>query len=296
MKPILILSLAGMLCACSLKERTDIEKNPKPSLIFGYAYLSDRNVYDANSIDKMDIFIFDKVGRFIKSETATKENIGDPQGITILSGVPEDDYTVVSFANIDRAVLPKMVPGESTLSGFRLALPDNCTLTSGDRLFHHIGKFHIARGYPAVRPIHLNKLYYLIDLTVKGLNSICSAGKAVSVEISGITAGFDAAGNCLQKQTVIVPELRPESEGLIGIFPVNRFGEDNRVEITLKADDITVFDLPLSDYLSENEIGIDFEKDRDIVIPVVVDLTAGEVTITVNGWEIDAKQNPCLGD
>ena len=89
MKRIMIVFLVVMLCACSLKERTDIEINPKPSLIFGYAYLSDRNVYDANSIDKMDIFIFDKVGRFIKSETATKENIGDPQGVTILSGVPE---------------------------------------------------------------------------------------------------------------------------------------------------------------------------------------------------------------
>lgn len=295
MKRIMILSLAGLLFACSVKERTDIEVNPKPTLIFGYAYLSDRNVFDANSIDKMDIFVFDKVGRFIKSETATKENIGDPEGVTILSGVPEDDYTVVSFANIDRAVLPKMVPGESKLSGFRLALPDNCTLTSGDRLFHHIGKFHVARGYPAVRPVHLNKLYYLIDLTVTGLDSVYAAGKKITVKITGSSAGFDAAGNSLHKQTVIAPELMNGPAGLTGIFPVCRFGEDNRVGITLKADDITVFDLPLSDYLNEKEIGIDFEK-SDVVIPIELDVSASEVSVVINGWEIVVDQNSGLGD
>ena len=295
MKRIMILSLAGLICACSVKERTDLEINPKPTLIFGYAYLSDRNVFDANSIDKMDIFVFDRVGRFIKSETATKENIGDTEGITILSGVPEDDYTVVSFANIDRAVLPKMVPGESTLSGFRLALPDNCTLTSGDRLFHHIGKFHVARGYPAVRPVLLNKLYYLIDLTVTGLDSVYAAGKEITVKITGSSAGFDAAGNSLHKQTVIAPELMNGPAGLTGIFPVCRFGQDNRIGITLKADDITVFDLPLSDYLNEKEIGIDFGK-SDVVIPIELNVSASEVSVIINGWEIVVNQNSCLGE
>ena len=295
MKRIMILSLAGLICACSVKERTDLEINPKPTLIFGYAYLSDRNVFDANSIDKMDIFVFDRVGRFIKSETATKDNIGDPEGITILSGVPEDDYTVVSFANIDRAVLPKMVPGESTLSGFRLALPDNCTLTSGDRLFHHIGKFHVARGYPAVRPVLLNKLYYLIDLTVTGLDSVYAAGKEITVKITGSSAGFDAAGNSLQKQTVIAPELSYGPAGLTGIFPVCRFGQDNRIGITLKADDITVFDLPLSDYLNEKEIGIDFGK-SDVVIPIKLNVSASEVSVIINGWEIVVNQNSGLGE
>lgn len=44
MKRIMIFFLVVVLCACSLKERTDIEINPKPTLIVNYQYINNDGI------------------------------------------------------------------------------------------------------------------------------------------------------------------------------------------------------------------------------------------------------------
>lgn len=48
MKKILFLPLFGLLFACSLKEKTDLEINPKPTLIVAYQYINNRGI---NTLD-----------------------------------------------------------------------------------------------------------------------------------------------------------------------------------------------------------------------------------------------------
>ena len=68
---------------------------------------------------------------------------------------------------------------------------------------------------------------------------------------------------------VIAPELTYGPAGQTGIFPVCRFGEDNR-------------------------IGIDFGK-SDVVIPIDIDITSTGVTITMNERDDGAIQIPVVG-
>ena len=78
MKPILILSLAGMFCACSIKERTDIEINPKPTLVVNYQYINKDGINTfSEEVDYLTTFLFDHTDLFIRSESFNRVSLPD---------------------------------------------------------------------------------------------------------------------------------------------------------------------------------------------------------------------------
>lgn len=284
-----------LLSGCTISENLCDEINPRPTLILGYRYINkDQQNTLAREVQKMDVFVFDGQGRYVATVEASNDELTSAEGLTILSGVPADIYTVVSFGNIERARLPVLIPGHSTLDDLRVTCEQN-DLDGMDLLFHSIRRQAVGRGKPVIRPECLEKMFFRIDLKVTGLDFLNPQGE-VDVEIGGIAAGFDAEGRPLPSETTVRPELRREGDTLRSVFAVSRFDDRNCIGILLRAQDRPVIDIPLSDYLEQKEIGIDFQNDRDIVIPVQLDVSSAEVTVRINGWETGAVQFSGLGE
>lgn len=296
MKPILILSLAGMFCACSIKERTDIEINPKPTLVVNYQYINKDGINTfSEEVDYLTTFLFDHTDLFIRSESFNRVSLPDTFGYTLLSGVPDGYYTVVSFANAEKTEFEELTPGKSHLSDLKAYLLDSTR--SSDKLFHSLNRYHVTRGKPVVHAIGLDKLFYQIDLSVKGGDKLCVRPEDFAVLFTGIPSGVNYEGESLPEQIYYKPYLQKTSDNrLIALFSTQRFEKDTPVHMLIRAGNETIADIPLSEYLEQNNAGIDFHNDKDVVIPIDIDVTSSGVTVIVNEWDAGAIQIPVVGD
>lgn len=289
--------LVVLLCSgCKITERAYDEINPSPTLILGYRYMNrDQQNTLAEEVERMDIFVFDSRNLFVKSLVASRDELTAPGGIPILAGVPAGDYTIISFGNIERASLPQLTPGRSTLDELCVAFGSD-TIPTTDRLFHNISREYVRRGQPIIRPVNLDKLFYRIDLTIIGACHLDSQDIKVGIELTGIAAGFSGVGHAIPTSIIVTPELRREGDRIVSSCAINRFDEHNRIGIRLRAENRCLVDIPLSEYMERHNIGIDFEHDRDVVIPVELSVSTTGVTLIVNGWELGTIQYPSLGE
>ena len=77
----MIFFLVVVLCACSLKERTDIEINPKPTLIVNYQYINNDGINTfPEEVDLITTFLFDQTDLFIRSESFNRFALPDTFG------------------------------------------------------------------------------------------------------------------------------------------------------------------------------------------------------------------------
>lgn len=289
--------LVALLCSgCKITERAYDEINPSPTLILGYHYMNrDQQNTLAEEVERMDIFVFDSRELFVKSLVASRDELTAPGGIPILAGVPAGEYTIVSFGNIERASLPQLTPGRSTLDELCVAFGSD-TIPTADRLFHNISREYVRRGQPIIRPVSLDKLFYRIDLAITGASPLDPQDTKVGIELTGIAAGFNGMGHAIPASTTVTPELRREGNRIVSSCAVSRFDESNQIGIRLRAEDRYLVDIPLSEYIERHDIGIDFEHDRDVVIPVELNVSTTGVTLIVNGWELGTVQYPSLGE
>lgn len=296
MRSLLILSAWSLLLSsCNLTESLSIEINPRPVLRVGYEYLNDsgRNTLSEEA-GRMDIFVFDGVGHFVSQLAATSDEIIRPDGVMLLDGVPEDTYTVVSLANAEQSRYPALQPGISTLADLQITLDPETPHETSDRLLHSLNRYIVRRGGPALHTVSLDKLYYTIDLTIVGAEYTMEE-HTYTVGITGTAAGFDALGNPIRQEVIVRPELERVGDRLCSRFTVCKFDRQDAVRILLQTDDKSVTDIALSEYIEQNDIGIDFQRDRDIVIPVTLKVSSTGVTVTINGWEVAQIQFPALG-
>lgn len=292
MKRIMIFSLLVVLCACSLKERTDIEINTKPTLIVNYQYINNDGINTfPEEVDLITTFLFDQTDLFIRSESFSRFALPD----TLLSGVPDGNYTVVSFANAEKTEFEELTPGVSRLSDLKAYLHDSTR--SSDKLFHSLNRYHVTRGKPVVRSIDLDKLFYQIDLTVTGADKLNVLSEDFAVLFTGIPSGVNFVGESLPEQISYKPDLRKTPENrLIALFSTQRFEKDSPVHMLIRADNETIADISLSEYLEQNNTGIDFHNDKDVIIPIDIDVTSSGVTVIVNEWDAGAIQIPVVGN
>ena len=284
-----------LAASVSLSERTEITCNPRPALRVGYEYLNKKYQNTLpDEVAHMQIFVFDGAGRFVRQLVASPREIIKPDGITLLDGVPEDTYTVVSLANAEQSRYPALQPGTSTVADLHITLDPDTPHETSDRLLHSMNRYVVRRGDPALHTVSLDKLYYTIDLTIVGAEDGTQA-HTYAVGITGTAAGFNALGNPIRQEVIVRPELERDGDNLCSRFTVYRFDRQESVRILLQTDDKPVTDIALSEYIEQNNIGIDFEHDRDIVIPVTLEVAAAGVTVTINGWEAGTVQYPAVG-
>lgn len=207
----------------------------------------------------------------------------------LLEGVKPGTYTVIAFANSECQDFTALVPGQSASGDLRLAFAYDTPHASADRVLHNLGRYNVQRGAMRVRSMPLDKLYYRIELTVRGAKGI----DGFSIRFDGAPSGYDYRGGTFGSATY-VPMLREDGDILKGAFFIPRFGRDGRVVITLLAGVLELAEMPLSDYLREHDVHIDLDA-REVTIPIEIRLNATHVTVIVNDWDEKAVQLPIVG-
>ena len=113
----------------------------------------------------------------------------------------------------------------------------------------------------------------------------------------GIPAGIDYRGEPLQETIRFTPLLEKDETGTMkGIFDVFCFGRQNKVRMTLRSKEETVGEISLSDYLARYGERIDYLCGKEVIIPIHIDVTSSEITVTVSDWDEAKVQIPVLGE
>ena len=227
MKPLLFLFLTGILCACTLSEQADMEINPKPTLVVEYRYTdTNGNNTTREEIGHTVSLLFDPAGMFLREITAFGKRFTD--SITLLSGVPAGEYTVVTFANADGMERPVLTPGVSRMTELLCKRKDTGANRTAERLFHALARFTVQRGRPQVRRIELCKKYFRIKLSVTGADKLSGSADDFRVLFDGIPAGIDYRGEPLQETIRFTPLLEKDERHIRRIlFRTAERGADN---------------------------------------------------------------------
>ena len=295
MKPLLFLFLTGILCACTLSEQADMEINLKPTLVVEYRYTdTNGNNTTHEEIGHTVSLLFDPAGMFLREITAFGERFTD--SITLLSGVPAGEYTVVTFANADGMERPVLTPGVSRMTELLCKRKDTGANRTAERLFHALARFTVQRGRPQVRRIELCKKYFRIKLSVTGADKLSGSADDFRVLFDGIPVGIDYRGEPLQETMRFTPLLEKDETGTMrGTFDVFCFGRQNEVRITLRLKKETIGEISLSDYLARYGERIDYHCGKEVVIPIRIDVTSSKITVTVSDWDEAKVQIPVIG-
>ena len=231
---------------------------------------------------------------FLREITAFGERFTD--SITLLSGVPAGEYTVVTFANADGMERPVLTPGVSRMTELLCKRKDTGANRTAERLFHALARFTVQRGRPQVRRIELCKKYFRIKLSVTGADKLSGSADDFRVLFDGIPAGIDYRGEPLQETIRFTPLLEKDETGTMkGTFDVFCFGRQNEVRITLRLKKETIGEISLSDYLARYDERIDYHCGKEVVIPIHIDVTSSEITVTVSDWDEAKVQIPVIG-
>lgn len=298
MNKILYFLTGGLLLGgCSLTERTDLEVAPKPTLTVAYRCLNERGIDVANDeIEGMDIFVFDPAGRFLRRMEADRRAVTDPAGVRLLEGVPPGEYTVVAYANADRLVLPELVPGESGTYDLIVAEHDRDTCPDADRLLHSLDRFEVRRGEPTVQRAELSRRYFRVELTITGAEHLGVTAERIAVLFTGIPAGVDFEGVPLDERTVFSPRLDRTSQGFAASFGVYRFRPKDDVRMIVRAADETVARVDLGEYIARWIPQVDLKNDREVTLPIHIDITSAGISVSIEDWNGQQVQLPVIGE
>ena len=77
-----------------------------------------------------------------------------------------------------------------------------------------------------------------------------------------------------------------------GVFlrEITAFGERFTDSMALRSEEIS-----LSDYLARYGERIDYHCGKEVIIPIHIDVTSSEITVTVSDWDEGKVQIPVLG-
>ena len=147
-----------------------------------------------------------------------------------------------------------------------------------------------------MRRIELCKKYFRIELSVTGADKLSGSADDFRVLFDGIPAGIDYRGEPLQETMRFTPLLEKDETGTMkGTFDVFCFGRQNEVRITLRSKEETIGEISLSDYLARYGERIDYHCGKEVIIPIHIDVTSSEITVTVSDWDEAKMQIPVIG-
>lgn len=287
MKPqitLLLLSIIALsLSSCDLISETKEEFNQRPTLRLGYQYINgnDQNT-TLEEVRKIDVTIYNAEGQVVKTDELLKSQIELYQP---LYGVPEGEYTVVSRGNAD----------STTITDTKAYLPSDKTHATSDALFYHRASYIVKRGHPELNTISLDKLYFEMTLRIVGLRGLDDKSLTdFSVELSGTPCGFTNESAPLEPM-VIRPRLRQVADTTFASFNTHRFDDAATVTLILKHKADILAQFPLSEYIADTKSEIDIQNDRDVLIPIELNVTTTDTTIIINDWAPPIDQHEDVG-
>lgn len=76
---------------------------------------------------------------------------------------------------------------------------------------------------------------------------------------------------------------------------ITAFGERFTDSMALRSEEETIAEISLSDYLVRYGERIDYHCGKEVIIPIHIDVTSSEITVTVSDWDEGKVQIPVLG-
>lgn len=303
MRKILVLAatvLGGMagMAGCTLTEKLDVEINPKPTLLLEFP--------DDERVRTLHALVYDPQGLFrnileLESGVPVRASGVDTETgkrvDTLLAGVPEGEYRVVCYANLEQARMAELEPGVSTWTELAVTLDPQQEYAGSDEVYHSVTTHTVRRGTPARACPAMVPRYYQAQLTLQKDEDDTAPLTAYSASLEGVPATIDGEGTILgggEQGCCFVPELVTDEANArrTAEFRMNRFGDGDGVMLVLYKDGVRIARVPVI----PTECGVDPADPNTVVLPILIEIAIDKIFISIQDWNTVIVQNAGVGD
>jgi hypothetical protein len=265
---------------------------------------NERGGIDSNEITKINLFIFDEDGLFVKEYIDDAPRMG-PEYYMTVSGLQTGYYTFVAWGNLKEhyAVSSALVPGETTFQNLRVLL--ECIKNSEVEneltpLFFatHAGSGTIEIQRMNVQFIHLNlvKDTYKVNVTVSGMDSALTGKYDYKINITDNNGvyKFDNDFAACEKFVYTQPckVNKDQNNDLESSLTVLRLAAGRQPLLSLvnrQTEEVVVEDSLVKLIQAANDMGaaIDFDKTHEFDIRYELNqISSVGIVIYINGWRL----------
>ncbi len=300
-KYLLLLLLPLLAGGCTLTESRDTEINQKPTLemqlpVDARFKSLDVLVYDPQGLFFNQVRFVDGVAvsadRFVREVAGTKADGGK---FELLAGVPEGDYQVITYANLDRATIPTgLQHGVSQIGELVVGLDATGNYDQTDSVYHHIASYTVRRGDPAQGQMALKPRYYHVDMTVRMEDGHPDPVTDFSVVLDRVPGSYNSHGAVRNDMLcTVVPQVTANTENTqyTAQFPLHRFTDDHAVELVVSRRGVlfgAVQVLP-------SVIGVDPEHPDEVILTIDFMIEADKIMVKINEWDAVIVQQTEVG-
>ncbi|MDR1500541.1 MAG: FimB/Mfa2 family fimbrial subunit [Tannerellaceae bacterium] len=257
-----------------------------------------------DDIARMNLFIFDEKGLFVKECTDEAPRMNKEYFMTI-SGLTKGFYRFVAWGNLKEqyTLSSTLVAGETTFDDLMVSLnniKDGKVSQVVEPLFYatHKGNNTVEILEMSTQFVHLNLVEdtYKINVTVSGLDSTTVADNEYSVDVTDNNGAYKFSNDFAQCQEFqytqpCTIDREPNSE-LKSSLTVLRLTEKRKPILRLvnkQTNVVVVEDNLVGLILAANEAGaaIDFDKTHEFDIKYELGQTSSvDIVIYINGWKL----------
>ena len=284
---ILVLPFAALLAGCNLTEKIEVEVNTKPTLLVEYP--------SGARIRTMHTLVYDPQGRFLDSLQVGAVSKAGGGADTLLAGVPEGEYRVVCYGNLEQSQLSELKPGISTLDQLAVSLDPAGEYTRSDELYHSIGSFTVRRGEPTRIPVAMVPKYYHVELALISEVDNPAPVTEYSARLEHVPGTVDGEGSAQGAGACcFVPELTTDAANYrrTSEFPMNRFEDSHEVILVLFKEGTAIARVPVL----PSQCGVNPAASDEVVLPINIEIAVDKLTITILDWNTVIVQQGNVGD
>lgn len=303
MRKILLLAvtvLGGMAgwSGCTLTEKLDVEVNMKPTLLLEFP--------DDERVRTLHAMVYDPQGVFqnvLELESGVPVKAGGVDAETgkrvdtLLAGVPEGEYRVACYANLEQAQVARLVPGVSKWEELAVTLDPEQEYTGSDEVYHSVTTHMVKRGTPARACPAMVPKYYQVELVLQKDEDDMVPLTAYSACLEGVPGTIDGEGEILgggEQGCCFTPELATDEEQgrRTAEFRMNRFGDGDGVMLVLYKEGVRIARVPVI----PTECGVDPADPNTVVLPIFIEIAIDKIFISIQDWNTVIVQNAGVGD
>lgn len=292
---IAFLAVVGTV-GCTLTEKIDIETNIRPMLLIEFP--------EGEEIETLHVLAYSPEGIFLDSlqlvNPALTKAVHSTQGgpDTLMVGVPEGEYRVVCYANLEQSYLTTLKKDSTSMFNELAVLLDptpeyDCT----DPLYHGLTTAVLRRGKPAVVRPELVPRYYDVELTLQKDEDDTTSVQNYSVRLVSVPDAVDGEGAVKVSgeghTCCFTPELATDVANgrRTAEFLMNRFGDDHGVKLVLYKAGVEIARVPVL----PSVCGVDPQNPARVVLPIYIEVAIDKILISIQDWNTIIVQNTGVG-
>ncbi len=287
--------LTSLAVSCIREDTSDCPGTLRIYLTFSPATYA-RTGVNPEEVDKMDLFVFDKQGRFLGRWTDEKPVLAPGYYMTIPS-LPDGEYRFIAWGGMRECYSlhpATFETGQTTLKEALLYLdPLSGTLNTCIHPLFHAAKTDYVHNITREQRIDmpLEQAYNTINLTTEGIPDVDNDFRFSITDNNG-KYDFEYSFVDCNEFTYITP-CTPNTDGQPkASLNVLKLAADRKpqLEIYNVTKEKNLYRADLVSLLNQIE-GIDYEKIHtyDIHIKFTTDDTDLTATVTINGWQVTVE-------